>query len=559
MVNAPLKSIRHECLLWEIDADELWTAEQVTNARHLFLQDGSLTSAFYWCHFFVGRGLAVSTRNCYSQNPGMEWLRTWRYYPNCHWVAHEPPRLASLQPNGQWADQGVIKPLMHTETEKAGLVFHHYAYTTPSQLRFKEVYYGYRGAVTGWNRLQANPQFPCALKSFLPWVHDRTQADQIDHLGISVLPDVEQLFTTNDAASETKSDIVVDAVFFQYYNTGIARVWRSLLAEWAGTDFGKRLLILDRAGKAPRVPGLRYLEFPAHDYANLGLDQQRIQQVCDSKGAQLFISTYYTTPVTMPSVLLVHDMIPELFGADLNHPMWVEKVRAINEASAFVCVSQNTANDLLKFHPDLPKDKIVVAHNGVGFQQPSAAQVAAFKSTHQISKPYFLISGGRSSYKNTIQFFKAFAQLGDKRAGYSIVCTGPREQLPAEIMALVGDATVHLLDLTDDELTCAYAGAIALVYTSLYEGFGMPLIEAMACGCPVITCPSGPLPEVGGEAVLYVAAHDIEATLTALHKVQEEETRAALIAKGLERARLFSWKAMADRMAAVMSSFLQPT
>jgi glycosyltransferase involved in cell wall biosynthesis len=251
-------------------------------------------------------------------------------------------------------------------------------------------------------------------------------------------------------------------------------------------------------------------------------------------------------------------MIPEILGADMNHPMWAEKVRAINEASAYVCVSQNTANDLLKFHPDLSKEKIIVAHNGVGFQQPSAAQVAAFKGAHQIHKPYFLISGGRSSYKNTIQFFNAFAQLGDERAAYSIVCTGPREPLPAEMMALVGNATVHLVDLTDEELTCAYAGAVALVYPSLYEGFGMPIIEAMACGCPVITCPCGPLPEVGGDAVIYVAPHDVGATLAALRKVQEEETRTALIAKGLERARLFSWKAMADRMAAVLSSFLQP-
>ncbi|MEA3211416.1 MAG: hypothetical protein QOE70_4473 [Chthoniobacter sp.] len=557
MVGAPLASIRRECLLWEIDADELWTVEKLTTARNLFLQDHSLTAALYWCHFFVGRELAVSTRNCYSQNPGMEWLRTWRYYPSCHWVAHEPPRLAALQPDGGWADQSAINPLRHAETEAAGLVFHHYAYATESQLQFKEVYYGYRNAVESWKRLQANDDFPCALKDYFPWVHDETKVDKLDRLSIAPLPGTDWLFEATRATGQSTVDIVVDAVFFQYYNTGIARVWRSLLSEWAATDFGKRLLVLDRAGKAPRIPGLRYLDFPAHDYGNTSSDRELIQKVCDHKNAQLFISSYYTTARTTPSALLVHDMIPELLNADLNHAMWAEKLRAIKQASLYICVSQNTANDLARFHPGIPPEKITVSHNGVGFHQPSPERISAFRGRHGIEKPYFLISGGRSSYKNIIQFFKAFAQFHDERSAYAIVCTGPGESLQPEFAELAGNASLHLLDLPDEELECAYAGAIALVYPSLYEGFGMPIIEAMACGCPVITSPNGPLPEVAGEAALYVASHDADETYRALRLIQQPEIRNAFIAKGLNRTGMFSWQKMANEMATVLTGLLK--
>ena len=553
MVNAPLAAIHRECLLWEIDADELWTTEKISAARELFLRDNSLTAAFYWCHYFVGPTIAVSTRNCYSQNPGMEWLRTWRYYPSCHWAAHEPPRLAALQLDGRWVDQSAIKPLRHAETEAAGLVFHHYAYATDAQLHFKEVYYGYHRAVEGWKRLQSNHEFPCRLKDYFPWVHDETEVDTTDRLCISRLPNTAWLFEPMIASERSTEDIIIDAVFFQYYNTGIARVWKSLLAEWAATDFGKRLLVLDRSGKAPRISGLRYLDFPAHDYANTSLDQQLIQKICDYKGAKLFVSTYYTSPLTTPSVLLVYDMIPEMLKADLNHPMWIEKGHSIEAASSYICISANTAKDLLRFYPKISPDTVSVSHTGVSFQQPNTERLSAFRRKYGIDRPYFLISGGRGSYKNVIQFFEAFAKFNDERERFAVVCTGPGESLQPEFAALAGNASVHLLDLPDEELECAYAGAIALVYPSLYEGFGMPIIEAMACGCPVITCPNGPIPEVAGEAAIFVSSGDVDGMSRALRHIQQASERDSLIAKGFERAALFSWGKMSNEIAAQMT------
>lgn len=557
MVNAPLVKIRRECLLWEIDADELWTADKIATARRLFLQDQSLSSAYYWCHFFVGQEIAVSTRNCYSQNPGVEWLRTWHYYPNCRWIAHEPPRLVTLLPDGHWADQGTTNPLRHNETEVAGLVFHHYAYATEAQIQFKESYYGYRNGVNGWKRLQSEVTFPCLLKEYFPWVGDETLVDKADRLGVAALSGTEWLFQNRDN-SEKRPIVVVDSVFFQYYNTGIARVWRSLLSEWAKTEFGRQVVVLDRVGKAPRIPGLRYLDFPAHDYANLKLDQQRVQEACDYVNADLFISSYYSTPLTTHSVLLVYDMIPELLNADLTQPMWVEKKHAIERANQYICISKQTASDLVKFYPAIPAESVSVSHTGVSLRPPGLERVAAFKAKYGIERPYFLLTGARSSYKNGILFFKGFALFKECRDSLAVVCTGPRESLQSDFITLAGKASLHLLDLPDDELECAYAGAIALVYPSLYEGFGMPIIEAMACGCPVITCPSGPIPEVAGDAAIYVSPFDADEMHRALLQVQLPEVRSALLAKGLERVRMFSWQKMAGEMEAVVAKSLAP-
>ena len=100
MVNAPLPAIDEECLLWQMDADELWTVDQVAEMRRLFIAQPERGAAYYWCWYFVGPGQVISTRFNYAQNPGQEWLRTWRFRPGDHWAAHEPPTLVRPRPEG---------------------------------------------------------------------------------------------------------------------------------------------------------------------------------------------------------------------------------------------------------------------------------------------------------------------------------------------------------------------------------------------------------------------------------------------------------------------------
>ena len=147
MVNAPLANIKEECLLWQVDVDELWTVEQLCTARHMFIGNPEKTAAFYWCWYFVGEELVIRTRNCYAQNPRQEWLRTWRFKPGYTWEAHEPPILVEPLPENKRRNVATTNPFTHAESEERNLVFQHFAYVTSSQLQFKEKYYGYRDAL----------------------------------------------------------------------------------------------------------------------------------------------------------------------------------------------------------------------------------------------------------------------------------------------------------------------------------------------------------------------------------------------------------------------------
>ncbi|BAI89175.1 glycosyltransferase [Arthrospira platensis NCB002] len=347
--------------------------------------------------------------------------------------------------------------------------------------------------------------------------------------------------------------IIIDGVFFQLYSTGIARVWRTLLEEWANTEFAAHIIVLDRANSAPKIPGIRYLTIPAYSYNNTDADKQMLQQVCDQEGADLFISTYYTTPLSTPSVFMAYDMIPEVLGGSLNQPMWREKHHAIRQACSYAAISENTARDLVKFFPDISIEQITVAHCGVApiFTPATATEISTFKHKYGISKPYFLLVGAGSNYKNAILFFRAFDQLHTKQ-GFEIICTGSGVTLANEYRQYTSGTVVHSLTLSDEELKIAYSGAVALVYPSLYEGFGMPVLEALACGCPVITCANASIPEVAGEAAIYVDANDVDSLTDALCEVQKSPVRSSLITAGLTQAKQFSWVKMAEIMSSAL-------
>lgn len=202
-------------------------------------------------------------------------------------------------------------------------------------------------------------------------------------------------------------------------------------------------------------------------------------------------------------------MIPELIGKNLdNEPMWREKHYGIKHASAYITISENTAYNLAGCFPHISPSSITVAHCGVktNLFPANFQEISAFQSTYGISKQYFLLVGDRAGwcgYKNGILFFKAFAQLANKH-DFEIVCTGGEPTIEEQFWQYTSGVQVHKLYLTDEELRVAYSGAVVLVYPSLYEGFGMPVIEAMACGCPVIASKRASLPEVAGGQQLYI-------------------------------------------------------
>jgi hypothetical protein len=186
MVSAPLPALPDDCLLWQVDADELWRPEDITRMRDAFAAQPHRTAAYFWCDYFVAPDAVISTRNSYGMNPKVEWLRVWRYRRGDRWLKHEPPML--MRRNGllrRRVNVAKIAPFRHADTEAMGIKFEHMAYVTDAQLAFKETYYGYAGATDAWRRLRAAVQGgPVLLRHYFGWVHDNACADSIRRLGI---------------------------------------------------------------------------------------------------------------------------------------------------------------------------------------------------------------------------------------------------------------------------------------------------------------------------------------------------------------------------------------
>ena len=348
--------------------------------------------------------------------------------------------------------------------------------------------------------------------------------------------------------------ILVDGIFFQFRHTGIARVWYSMLKEWSKSDFAASIILLDRAGTAPEIAGIRTRIIPAYDYDTAVEDRNMLQAICDEEGANLFCSTYYTAPRVTPSVFFGYDMIPENTAFfDLKHPLWQMKHHGIHVASSFIAISRSTAYDLMKFHP-AAAGRTTIAHCGVDrekFTPVLPPDIISFYEKYNISKPYILFIGDRIGYKNAWLLFSALSQIPDQ-SQFNVICIGGAQDIEPEFAAMVPDVKIHILQLDDKELCAAYTGAIALAYPSVYEGFGLPILEAMACDCPVITCQNSSLPEAAGAAALYVRPDSPEEMIAAIRHAQEPAIRKQLIRMGRQQAARFSWSKMADTVQSAL-------
>lgn len=187
MVNAPLAAVREECLLWQVDSDELWSPEAITALHGLFTLHPERSAAYCYCDYFVGPRKYVSSLNTWATRAA-EWLRVWQFTPGMRWAAHEPPIL--VDQDGR--NVAARSPFSRDETVLAGVTFQHFAYALEEQVRFKESYYGYREAVACWQRLQQTTG-PVKAADYLPWalpdaVVDDWPADAAHHLAERFLP-----------------------------------------------------------------------------------------------------------------------------------------------------------------------------------------------------------------------------------------------------------------------------------------------------------------------------------------------------------------------------------
>jgi glycosyltransferase involved in cell wall biosynthesis len=353
---------------------------------------------------------------------------------------------------------------------------------------------------------------------------------------------------------ELRPRIIVDGVFFQYQSSGITRLWTALLEEWAKSGFLKHIVLLDRGGyEVPPIPDLLRKRIHAHDYARTGADSLALERICQELDADLFVSTYYTTPTATPSFFFGYDMIPEKIGANLSRETWREKRRAILHAAARLMISDSSGRDLERIY-ELPEGSTHVAHCGVwrSFYRPSPQEIASLRNRYGLpERPYVLMVGERvgvSDYKNGELVFNAMSRLPDPWR-FTLVCVGGSAVIESRLAALAPKTRMIRLRLDDDELRAAYGGAHAFLYPSRYEGFGMPVLEAMACGAPVITCRNSSIAEIAGDAALFVGEDDAEGMARAVQRLSDPTVREATIARGAAQAAKFNFAEMARQVA----------
>lgn len=288
-----------------------------------------------------------------------------------------------------------------------------------------------------------------------------------------------------------------------------------------------------------------------HSLVNLSNSQGMI----DEENYDIFHPTFYddyylNQELKKPLVITVYDMIheifPEYFNLEINNKNISNKRRLIAKADHILAISENTKRDIIKLY-GIDEKKISVTHLASSFAR-SKSSISPLKV--ELPERYILFTGQRSIYKNFYFFFSSIVDILKREKDLKLVCTGPGfSPLELELFKDKGvkEKVVHFF-ANDHELGFLYQNAQAFIFPSLYEGFGIPVLEAFGSGCPALLSNSSSLPEIGGNAALYFDPKDFSSIKYTVEKVLgSSNLREELMEKGYKQLCNFSWKNTAEK------------
>lgn len=315
----------------------------------------------------------------------------------------------------------------------------------------------------------------------------------------------------------------------------------------------------DSIATHPVPPNLTYEQGKSGHFRRLIWTQWQLPQICDRLQADLLFSPVPELPLgrssrNRPTVVMVHDVIPLRFPSRTSPLTYYFRHYVpfvLQQASHILCNSQATAQDIHQFYgiPAAKITPILLAHDAGHFRP-----VPPIRS----DRPYFFYVGRHDPYKNLDRLIAAFAAL-PRSLDCELWIAGAADprytpQLQAQVQALgLGDRVKFLDYVSYADLPQLLSGALAMVYPSLWEGFGFPVLEAMACGTAVISSRLSSLPEVAGDAAILIDPYSLAELTAAMQQVATDPTtQMQLRQSSLDRAQQFSWQQTGQATTAVL-------
>lgn len=285
----------------------------------------------------------------------------------------------------------------------------------------------------------------------------------------------------------------------------------------------------------------------------------------------LFETLYLDVPTHIPSVITFYDLIPyfnleKYFTNEKARNWYKARLDQLNKADKIIAISQSVKNDLIKYL-SFDEDKIKVIYGGFDFRfkvldkqmaKSLLIQKYNLKNNFILSQPAF------SVHKNVERIFLSFQQLIKETANnldLVLVCKllPEEEKIWNDKLQELGIKQRVILTnfVPDEDMPMFYTSAEVLLFPSLYEGFGLPILEAMACGCPVVTSNTSSMPEAGGEAAVYINPESVDDITQNLEKVlSDKKLRQEIIQKGFQQIKKFSWENCAKQTLEVYEEVL---
>jgi len=277
----------------------------------------------------------------------------------------------------------------------------------------------------------------------------------------------------------------------------------------------------------------------------------------------IFHPTYYnpyflnyigSKPFVLTIYDMIHEMFPEMFSAKDKTSEW--KKLLAKKAERIIAISENTKRDIVQFHW-INEQKIDVIYLGNSLHIAQKSLMPPMK----LPDKYLLYVGDRHLYKNFNAFIRAVAPLLYEDETLNIVCAGGKRFTEDEKILLakmkIDKQIHHCLITSDDHLGYLYSNAVAFIFPSLYEGFGIPILEAFSCGCPVVLSNTSSLPEVAGDAAEYFDPNNITSIRESVYKViNNSGLITELKRRGFEQLKKYSWDKAAKDTLKVYESIL---